>query len=453
MKWTWTLLLALLIIAGAATGLTLNKRARAHVLGVWQKLALHSAHADEPLPDKSWVDKPKTPWDHTLTLTDDEIKAIGLEKVAVVEQKDPTILPLFGTTDYVPSTVTLVRTLFDNCRVDEVLVDLGATVKKGDSLLKLFSTDLAAAKSEYEMACSQWKHDKAVYDYKLPLAKDKTLPAKELLEIENDEKLSRLKMKLARDKLLVYGLTDAEIDEAPNEDGTQKAKMILRSQGDGVVVKKTVVKGNFYDSKDELMVIAPLDQLYVRGNVSELDADKVQVGQTVRVVFPFADSDSGREVEAKIEYIDKAIDPDTRSAKFRTTVPNPEGLIKAGAFVKVQVLIPPKSGFTVIPRTSMVSVDRTDYVFVRKPGKANNFERRSIQPAREGNDIVIVAAPAEGHRELNPGEEVVTTGSLILAQMYEDKVMTEGSLLLSEPAQNWSSRVRPNHAFITTNPR
>src|SRR6516165_3709591 len=112
MKWTWTLLLALLIIAGAATGLTLNKRARAHVLGVWQKLALHSAHADEPLPDKSWVDKPKTPWDHTLTLTDDEIKAIGLEKVAVVEQKDPTILPLFGTTDYVPSTVTLVRTLF-----------------------------------------------------------------------------------------------------------------------------------------------------------------------------------------------------------------------------------------------------------------------------------------------------------------------------------------------------
>ncbi len=329
MKMNWKLLISLLVIAGGATGLTLNKGARAHVLGVWHRLAQSSAHGEEPAPDKSWTEKPKTPWDRTLSLTEGEIKSIGLEKVPVLEQTDPSALPLFGTTHYVPSTVTLVRTLFDNCRVEEVLVDLGATVKQGDPLLKVFSTDLAAAKSEYEMACSQHKHDKAVYDYKGPLAKDNTLAKKELYEIENDEQQSRLKMKLAKDKLLVYGMTEEEILAAPNEDGAQKAKMILRSQGDGVVVKKTVVKGNFYDSKDELMVIAPLDQLYVEGNVSELDADKVQVGQSVKVIFPFSDSD--REVNAKIDYIDKGIDPDTRSAKFRTQIPNPGGRVKAGA--------------------------------------------------------------------------------------------------------------------------
>ena len=87
-------------------------------------------------------------------------------------------------------------------------------------------------------------------------------------------------MKLAKDKLLVYGLTEKEIEDAPNEDGVQKAKMILRSRADGVVVKRDVVQGNYYDSKDELMTIAPLDHLWVRGSVSELDADKVEVGQT-----------------------------------------------------------------------------------------------------------------------------------------------------------------------------
>ncbi len=50
----------------------------------------------------------------------------------------PTVLRLSGTTEYVPSTVSIVRTQFDNCRVDEVLVGLGATVNSGDPLVRLF---------------------------------------------------------------------------------------------------------------------------------------------------------------------------------------------------------------------------------------------------------------------------------------------------------------------------
>src|SRR5207248_1808153 len=98
-------------------------------------------------------------------------------------------------------------------------------------------------KSQYEMASSQWARDKKVLDYKKPLAESDTLPRKDLIEIVNDEAQSRLKMKLAKDKLLVYGLTEKEIETAKSEDGVQKARMILRSRGTGVVVKKTVVQG------------------------------------------------------------------------------------------------------------------------------------------------------------------------------------------------------------------
>jgi cobalt-zinc-cadmium efflux system membrane fusion protein len=402
MKINWKLLVFLMLIATGATGMSLSKEARGRVIDLLRQLSQATAHAEEPLPDKSWLEKSKAPWDRTLTLTAEQIKAIGVEKVPALKQTDPTILNLFGTTDYDPATVSQVRTQFDS-RVDEILVDLGSVVKKEDPLLKLFSTDLAAAKSDYEVACSQWQHDNKVRAYKAPLAKEGTIAGKELLEIENDEQQSRLKMKLARDKLLVYGLTEEEIKNAPTEDGVQKARMTLRARADGYVVKRTVVKGNYYDSQlnDDLMTIAPLDHLWVRGQVSELDAEKVQVGQTLKVIFPFSDSEP--EIVAKVDYIDKAIDPDTRSAKFRSTITNPGGRVKAGAFVKVQVQIPPRSGRTVIPRAAMVSVDRSDYVFVRKPGKANVYERRSIVTAKESNDIVIVAAPAEGHRELLPG--------------------------------------------------
>ena len=89
--------------------------------------------------------------------------------------------------------------------------------------------------------------------------------------------------------------------------------MTLRSRADGIVIKRSAVQGNYYDSKDELMEIAPLDHLKVWVTPSELDADKVELGQKIRIIFPFSD----QEVEAAVEYIDKAIDPETRAARFR----------------------------------------------------------------------------------------------------------------------------------------
>jgi cobalt-zinc-cadmium efflux system membrane fusion protein len=300
------------------------------------------------------------------------------------------------------------------------------------------------------VAISQWTHDKKVYDYKMPLARTNTLAAKEAIEVENDEAQSRLKMKLAKDKLLVYGLTEQEIENAQKEDGIQKAKMTLRARAAGVVVKRDVVQGNYYDSSSgtALLTIAPLDHLWVRGGVSELDAEKVEIGQKVSVIFPFSVTD--REIPTKVDYIDKAIDPDTRSAKFRATIPNPGARLKAGAFVKVRLEVPPKPGRTVIPRSAMVSVDRQDYVFIRRPGKAATFERRPILVAKESNDFVVVAEPAEGHRELVPGEQVATLGSLILEQMYEDHLMAEGGLLASDPVQGSLGHFSHQNVVIRT---
>ena len=97
----------------------------------------------------------------------------------------------------------------------------------GDPLLELASIDLTEAKSNYETATSQWVRDKKVLDYKMPLAMANQIARKELIEAENDQAQSRLKMKLAKDKLLAYGLSDQEIQDAKNHDGAQKSRMTL----------------------------------------------------------------------------------------------------------------------------------------------------------------------------------------------------------------------------------
>ncbi len=430
MKISWKLTFLLAVMAGIGAWLTLDHGARGRVENLWRKVSNSSAHAEDTRSSKVWFleSSSKVPWDHTIVLAADQSKGIGLRTVAVEQQTRPTLLRLSGITDYDPATLTVVRSQFDS-RVDKVLVDLGSVVKPGDPLLELFSTDLAVAKNDYETAVSQHARDKKVLEYKAPLAETNAIPRKDLIEAQNDEAKSNLQMKLAKDKLLVFGLTEKEIADVPNEDGVKKAKMILRSRAAGIVIKRSVVRGNYYDSKDELMQIAPLEHLWVRGNVSELDADKVQVGQRLTVVFPY----SSLTIDGKVEYIDKAIDMDSRSAKFRASIPNPEGRLKAGMFVRVLLEVSPKEGQTVIPRGAMVSVDRVDYVFAKQPGKNDKFERRPIVVAKENNDFVVVSKPSPGNPELNPGDEVVATGSLILEQMYEDRVMVEGEFLSTQP--------------------
>ena len=149
---------------------------------------------------------------------------------------------------------SIIRPPFD-CRVVEVKVKVGEAVKKGEPLLQVVSADLAAAKADYELAVSQWHRDKNVYDYKKPLVENNTLPQKERIEAENDEAQSRLKMKLARDKLLIYGLTEEEIARIGKEEDRERTGYTIRSRADGIVVAVDAVPGNDYDRKDVLVKI------------------------------------------------------------------------------------------------------------------------------------------------------------------------------------------------------
>ena len=51
-----------------------------------------------------------------------------------------------------------IRPRFDTL-VEKVHAELGQKVKKGEPLVDLFSTDLAAAKNDFQTAYVQWQHD------------------------------------------------------------------------------------------------------------------------------------------------------------------------------------------------------------------------------------------------------------------------------------------------------
>jgi len=449
----WKLTIATAAVLGVGGALYFSGVSRAGIKGALKQIgttnpgSLHPAAA-EPEPDAPQASRTAgNDWDGLVPVSRDEQAAIGFRFVPVQAQTVPMKLDLTGRTAYDTDTITKVRPRFD-ARVEKVFAVIGQRVKKGDPLVELYSSDLAQAKSDYQTKFVQWQHDKNLYNAKEKLVITGAISLQAWVDIQNDEMKSRLDYNLGGDRLRIfYEIPKAEIDPlldglkdktaATSQFGTvsEKAKITLRAKTDGYLIARDVVKDNFYQETDVLMEIAPLDHLWVWVNVYELDQDKVFVGQTIEMQFPFLQ----QTISGKINYVAPEVSKDTRAVKIRASIPNPEARLKSDMLINARLEIPPVAGQTIIPRLAMVVTNGGDYVFVRRPSEpapgggrsdrpgqaADKFERVRIRVAQENTDFVVVASG------LRPGQEVVTNGSLILTQLYEDQRMTVTGL----PAQ------------------
>jgi cobalt-zinc-cadmium efflux system membrane fusion protein len=440
----WKLILAIVVIAGLGGAVYLSDISKAQVKDAFhyvEKLA-NPSESHAPLPPEPVI-KEKAPWDGLVTVSADNALAIGIQLATVEAERKPITLELTGRTAYDPNTLTKIRPRFDTL-VEEVYPLLGARVKRGDPLIELHSTDLAAAKSDLQSKYVQWQHDLKLFYVREELVKTGAISKQLWVDTVNDEMKSRLDYHLAMDKLKILKVPPSQIEPllAPLGDANSKsaapgkiadkaygeiedkAKMTLVSPADGIVIEREAVKQNFYETSTVLMVIAPLDHLWVMVNVYELDQDKVKVGQTMEIVFPFLQ----QRIQGTVQYVASEVSKDTHAVKVVASIPNPGGRLKSDMLVKALLDIPPAPGQTVIPRQSMISANGQDYVFVRKPDGSTpgakssgnkgplRFQRRKIVVAQENHDQVVI------DQGLKPGEEVATTGSLILSQLYDDEV-------------------------------
>jgi cobalt-zinc-cadmium efflux system membrane fusion protein len=411
--------------SGSSPRLNLNQ-----TLAYLQQQVLGKTEATRAAEPKPPASRSAGPWNGAVALENGQAKAIGLQLVEVKPQIEPLKLELTGRTAYDPNSLNKVRPRFDTL-VEKVHAEPGQQIHKGDPLVDLDSVDLAAAKSDLQAKYVQWQRDLRVLKLHEKLALEGATALQVYIDGQNAENKSRLDYATARDKLRILAVPDADVDPLIQKLGdlpattaalgtiADKAKMTLRSRVDGIVIQREVVPGNFYDENDVLMTIAPLDHLWVQANVYEVDQAKVAVGQKLEIRFPFLQ----QTTQGTVEYVSSEVSRETRAVQIRASITNLGGKLKSDMLVKVALQIPPLKGQTVIPRLALVVINGNEYVFVKKnkgdTKTTDMFERRRVSVAQENSDFVVIASGLEA------GETVATSGSLVLAQLYEDLQMVD----------------------------
>jgi RND family efflux transporter MFP subunit len=186
------------------------------------------------------------------------------------------------------------------------------------------------------------------------------------------------------------------------------AKSLLQSPIDGVVALRGVNVGDRVEnmgSGDPLFRIVDNRLLDLTVAVPSSRLESVRIGQ----VLEFAtDSLPGRTFTGKVRFINPAIDPASRSAKVVVEVPNPDGQLKGGAFVKGRVVVATRADVLQIPREALLNWNveqQTAEVFVVRGGQA---DKRVVKTGTSNGVAVEVISG------LQAGEQVVTRGGFAL---------------------------------------
>jgi RND family efflux transporter MFP subunit len=186
------------------------------------------------------------------------------------------------------------------------------------------------------------------------------------------------------------------------------AKSLLASPMDGVVALRAVNVGDRVENMgggDPLFRIVDNRLLDLTVSVPSSRLASVRVGQ----VLEFAtDALPGRTFAGKVKFINPAIDAASRSARVVVEVPNRDGLLKGGSFVKGRVVVANRPDVLQVPREALFNWNvqlQTAEVFVVRGDQAD------LRVVKTGTSNGVAVEVVSG---LQAGEQVVTRGGFAL---------------------------------------
>ncbi len=335
-----------------------------------------------------------------VTLTEDAVRtsAISLEKAGPVTMRSVLELPgeieLNGdkVTHVVPRVAGVLR---------EIKKNQGDDVRKGEVLAVLDSRELAEAKREFLETAHEVSFASRAFEREEGLWKKNISSEATYLQAEREFHEARIKHRSARQQLQALGITGDALKTLLEKEDSSFTRYELRAPIDGVLIEKSGAVGQAVKEDEDLFTIADLSTVWVSVTVYAKDLNAVRVGQDVTVKA----TQLGIEAAGKIVYLGSLVGGETRSAKARVVLPDPDRKWRAGMFVSASVVQNEALVPVVVKREGIQKFRDWDVVFVRF---GDEFEARPLELGRADGDWVEVVSG------LKAGEEYATANSFIL---------------------------------------
>lgn len=280
-------------------------------------------------------------------------------------------------------------------RVVETHARLGDAVKKGQLLLKVRSSDISMAYSDYRKAVASEALAKTQLQ-RAQILYDKGALAQKDLEVAQDVDVrARVDVETTENRLRVLGV------------GTSNPSDIVEiyAPTDGVIIEQNVTVSagvKTLDNSPNLFTIADLSNVWILCDVYENQLSQIRTGEgaVIRVAaYP------NLTLRARVQNIGPILDATSRTAKVRLELKNP-GQLRVGMFVNATFQAQQKETRAAVPSTAVLHLHDRDWVYT--PVGSGQFRRLEVS-----GGTMLPGNLQEIRKGLVAGQQVVTNALVL----------------------------------------
>lgn len=327
-------------------------------------------------------------------LTPQKKQLIGVKVAEVKEEPVEKTVRTVGRVAYDERKLAQI-----NLRVEGWIQDLfvnftGQEVRKGEPLFTLYSPDLLSTQQEYLLAKNSQKRLKG----------SSLADVRETGEVLVDS---------ARKRLLLWGITEEQIQELEKR-GESQEYMTIYAPMNGIVTKREGVKGMRVTPEMTLYEIADLSTVWVLADVYEYELSYIKRGEEANVTVA---AYPGEQFRGKVAFIDPFLNPQTRTARVRLELSNPDSRLKPEMFAQVELKASLGKGL-LIPESAVLDSGLRKIAFIDKGMEM--YEPKEIKASRIDGQYLV----QEG---LSAGDKIVTSANFLIDS--ESKLMASSNMM------------------------
>ncbi|MGE3675524.1 MAG: efflux RND transporter periplasmic adaptor subunit, partial [Polyangiaceae bacterium] len=276
-------------------------------------------------------------------------------------------------------------------------------VKPRDLLGSVVSSDASRARSELGQAAARLKAAKTT------LARERKLAA---AGVSSEQAVSDAEARVSELEAQARGFR-RELGVLSSGGG---GMLRLTAPIAGVVVALHATVGENVGTDEPAFTIADPSKVWVRGNVPELEIERVKLGAKARVrLHALPDL----ELSGEVTYVAPSLDEATRALPIHVQLAEPDARLKSGMFGSIELGLDGNSRVWALPSAAVINVEGETGVFVATDDPTE-FDFRAVELGAHAGDYYELVSG------LDPDHSVVVRGAFALKSVLQAAELGEG---------------------------
>ncbi len=288
---------------------------------------------------------------------------------------------------------------------EAVLVSTGQTVRKGQALAVFSSQVISEQRSALQSAQKRRSLALTVHDLEKKLWEQKITAEQDFLQAQAALREAEIAVENAQQKLSALGVAAGT--------GTGLNRFELRAPYDGLVVERKLSVGEAVREDTHIMTISDMSSVWVEVSIPAKDLPLLRVGAKVLVRATAFDA----KATGTVAFVGALVGEQTRMARARILLANPQGTWRPGLFVSIEVNAANLQVPVAVETEAVQTLGNRQVVFVREEKR---FVPRSVKLGISDDKYIEVL---EG---LPAGTPYAAQGSYIIKSELTKMTSEEG---------------------------